>query len=81
MKRLIFALTVFPCVVSADQIADLYPVAENVRGHENTEWSVSYAYHLTDANKDLPRVLAPEEFLQKVTLSSKGLVVIVAKED
>ena len=39
------------------QTAEMYPVSDNVRGHENTEWSQSYAYHLTDAKKDLPRVL------------------------
>ena len=33
------------------------PVSENVRGHENIEWSVAYAYGLTDKTKDLPRVL------------------------
>ena len=33
------------------------PVSENVRGHENIEWSVAYAYGLTDETKDLPRVL------------------------
>lgn len=33
------------------------PVSENLRGHENVEWSISYAFHLTDRNKDLPRVL------------------------
>lgn len=33
------------------------PISENVRGHENIEWSISYAYGLTDATKDLPRVL------------------------
>ena len=37
--------------------ADPCPVGENVRGHENIEWSVGYAFHLTDANKALPRVL------------------------
>ena len=57
MRRLLFLLTVFPAVAMSDQIAELYPVAENVRGHENTEWSISYAYHLTDAKKSLPRVL------------------------
>ena len=57
MKWLIAFCTLVPAIVIADEIADLYPVAENVRGHENTEWSTSYAYHLTDANKDLPRVL------------------------
>jgi len=33
------------------------PVNTNVRGHENIEWSIGYAFHLTDANKGLPRVL------------------------
>ena len=33
------------------------PVSANVRGHENIEWSISYAYGLTDATRDLPRVL------------------------
>ena len=33
------------------------PVSENVRGHENVEWSRSYAYGLTDETKNLPRVL------------------------
>ena len=34
-----------------------YPVSANMRGHENTEWSVYYGFHLTDKNRDLPRVL------------------------
>lgn len=33
------------------------PISENVRGHENIEWSIAYAYGLTDDTKDLPRVL------------------------
>lgn len=33
------------------------PVSPNLRGHENIEWSIGYAFHLTDRNKDLPRVL------------------------
>lgn len=33
------------------------PVDPEARGHENIEWSTSYAYHLTDASRDLPRVL------------------------
>ena len=33
------------------------PVSANMRGHENTEWSIYYGYHLTDQNRDLPRVL------------------------
>lgn len=33
------------------------PVSENLRGHENTEWSIGYAFNLTDKQKkDLPRV-------------------------
>lgn len=36
---------------------DSCPVGENVRGHENTEWSIGYGFHLTDKNRDLPRVL------------------------
>ncbi|MBO6167198.1 MAG: SGNH/GDSL hydrolase family protein [Kiritimatiellae bacterium] len=57
MKSVFAVLAIAPIAVFADAIADNYPVAENVRGHENTEWSTSYAYHLTDANKDLPRIL------------------------
>lgn len=49
--------TIATVALAADEIAEKYPVAENVRGHENTEWSISYAYHLTDAKKNLPRVL------------------------
>ena len=33
------------------------PVSTNMRGHENTEWSIYYGFHLTDANRGLPRVL------------------------
>ena len=33
------------------------PVSANMRGHENTEWSIYYGYHLTDQNRHLPRVL------------------------
>ena len=33
------------------------PISENVRGHENIEWSTSYAYGLTDETCGLPRVL------------------------
>ena len=34
-----------------------YPVSANVRGHENIEWSIAYAYGLTDETRGLPRVL------------------------
>ena len=44
-------------VASAADVAVTCPVSEKVRGHENTEWSQSYAYHLTDGRKSLPRVL------------------------
>lgn len=37
--------------------AEQCPVSENIRGHENIEWSVGYAFHLTDAKRELPRVL------------------------
>ena len=33
------------------------PVSTNIRGHENIEWSIAYAYGLTDETKNLPRVL------------------------
>lgn len=36
---------------------DPCPVNPNVRGHENVEWSIGYGFHLTDAQKGLPRVL------------------------
>ena len=42
------------CAVGEDEKC---PVSANVRGHENIEWSTSYAYGLTDATRDLPRVL------------------------
>ena len=32
-------------------------VSENLRGHENIEWSISYAFGLTDETRHLPRVL------------------------
>ncbi len=57
MKALLIAALFASQAAFADSIAELCPVAENVRGHENTEWSISYAYHLTDAKKNLPRVL------------------------
>ena len=33
------------------------PVSDRARGHENTEWSIAYAYGLADETRDLPRVL------------------------
>ena len=37
--------------------AETNPVPEPPRGHENIEWSIGYAFHLTDGKKGLPRVL------------------------
>lgn len=33
------------------------PVSANIRGHENVEWSIGYAFNLTDKGSKLPRVL------------------------
>ena len=33
------------------------PGSDYLRGHENIEWSIGYAFHLTDGRKNLPRVL------------------------
>ena len=37
--------------------AEDVPVNPNIEGRENIEWSISYGYHLTDGEKDQPRVL------------------------
>ena len=38
------------------------PVSANVRGHENIEWSISYAYGLTDiAGIDLATTMLEED--------------------
>ena len=37
--------------------AEDVPVNPNIAGRENIEWSISYAYHLTDNQKERPRVL------------------------
>ncbi len=53
------AATVFAAAVASAAFAndEKCPISENVRGHENVEWSISYGYGLADASKDLPRVL------------------------
>lgn len=33
------------------------PVSARLRGHENIEWSIGYAFHLTDDQRSLPRAL------------------------
>ena len=40
--------------LKAEELVDC-PVSENLRGHENVEWSIGYAFGLTDKTKDLPR--------------------------
>ena len=49
-----FCATPVPAVNGPDEGC---PVSVKLRGHENTEWSRSYAYHLVDGRKNLPRVL------------------------
>ena len=57
MKRLIVAVAVLMSgVVHAAPADGGMPVSKNIRGHENTEWSTSYAFHLSDSLKSLPRV-------------------------
>ena len=59
MKELVLTAVAVALVGGATAAANdvACPVSDNVRGHENIEWSVAYAYGLTDATKDLPRVL------------------------
>lgn len=40
-----------------NSLASKCPVFERTRGHENVEWQTVYSYHLTDDNRNLPRVL------------------------
>jgi len=53
------AAAVLAAAVASAALADdeKCPISENVRGHENVEWSISYGYGLTDETKNLPRVL------------------------
>lgn len=57
MRTTAFSLIVVSLAFAMQAMDESWPVSENLRGHENTEWSRGYAYHLTDAKKDLPRVL------------------------
>ena len=59
MEALKTAAAILSASVAFAALADdeKCPVSENVRGHENVEWSISYAFGLTDATKNLPRVL------------------------
>jgi len=54
VRKVIFAVMLASAALAQDEKC---PVNPNVRGHENVEWSIGYAFHLTDAKKDLPRVL------------------------
>lgn len=56
MKNLVLSIAAI-CAFALAGFSDTCPVSENVRGHENIEWSISYAYGLTDETKNLPRVL------------------------
>lgn len=54
------------------------PIDQNIRGHENIEWSTSYAFHLTDEDKNLPRVLLVGDsicygYQERVRNLTKGL--------
>ena len=49
------AAVVATAAVFAARAEEKCPVAENYRGHENIEWSTSYAYGLTDKSSKLPR--------------------------
>ena len=51
------AMAVAMCACAAVRAEERCPVSESVRGHENIEWSIAYAYGLTDETRDLPRVL------------------------
>jgi hypothetical protein len=58
LAAIVCAVTFTPIATAlADNLAKTCPVSEKVRGHENTEWQIAYAYHLIDGRKDLPRVL------------------------
>ena len=56
-KRVLATLLVAGAALCAVGEDEKCPVSANVRGHENIEWSRSYAYGLTDETRDLPRVL------------------------
>lgn len=44
-------------MVTAPSKENECPVSGRSRGHENTEWSISYAFHMADGMASLPRVL------------------------
>ena len=56
-KWALAALFVYGAALCAVGENEKCPVSANVRGHENIEWSISYAFGLTDGTRDLPRVL------------------------
>lgn len=56
MKKLVLLLSIVFAYIASGNV-EMCPVSENSRGHENIEWSISYAYALTDETRDLPRVL------------------------
>ena len=44
-------------IAAAPEESVACPVSANMRGHENTEWSIGYAFNLTDEGRKMPRVL------------------------
>ena len=57
MMSLMVAWTVGVAFAAKPEELVEFPVSDNLRGHENVEWSTSYAFGLTDETKSLPRVL------------------------
>lgn len=56
--KLFCAVAVLLAALTSSQADDGgCPISERTRGHENVEWSIAYGFHLTDSQKDLPRVL------------------------
>ena len=55
MKNCLVCLAAAAVMAAAGENA--CPVGANIRGHENIEWSIGYGFHLTDKNRNLPRVL------------------------
>ena len=60
MKRNVtvgLAAAIMMCSQGVLRSEEQCPVSDRARGHENTEWSIAYAYGLADETRDLPRVL------------------------
>ena len=60
MKKTIFAVSLFASLLAGAATPEelvACPVSQNLRGHENIEWSIGYAFDLTSAQRTLPRAL------------------------